>query len=426
MRALVVGAGWAGCAAAWRLAQSGATVDVIEAAPFIGGHSRSEELCGVTYEAEGPHVFHTDDAAVMEWLRALGMAATWRKYKIEPLTEIDLGDEQRIVSWPIQYGELQALPCWPQIRTDLDSLPAQPHGDDLETWCVSLMGRTLYRLFIEDYTRKQWGREPSDLSAAIAPRRIDLRRDGFRPLHRNRWQFFPIKGPTGVMDRALERATVSCGTHATALTLADEPHDGFIVTAALDDFLAGVLDVNPLPWRGITLRSTFHPDVGTGTATPGHVVKRPSARVPYTRTIETKHATRQQVVGSVVSYEYPGAPSRHYPVHTTDGQAERTNAALQTVAAEVLDRPVAFAGRLATYQYIDMDEAIRSGWRAAVELLDQCAVQWRHPPAPGQTRRERAARAADRAHTRPASPRPADDGAQPAAPIPQPTAATPR
>jgi diacylglycerol kinase family enzyme len=44
------------------------------------------------------------------------------------------------------------------------------------------MGRTLYGLFIEGYTRKQWGCEPSELSSAIAPKRVELRADGSRPV----------------------------------------------------------------------------------------------------------------------------------------------------------------------------------------------------------------------------------------------------
>lgn len=330
MKAIVVGAGWAGCAAAWKLTQAGADVEVVEAAQVIGGHSRMEEVCGVWYESEGPHVFHTDDAAVLGWLDRLEMRSTWREYRICPMSEIDLGDDgTRIVSWPIQLPELEALPCWPQIRGELSALPPEPYGEDLETWCISLMGHTLYRLFIEGYTRKQWARDPRELSATIAPRRIDLRRDGYRPLHRDRWQFFPTTGPTGVMDRALAQSVVTCGAHTTAGELAEVACDGYVITAALDEFLAGSVPVEPLPWRGIRLRNTFYPAVGAKTATPAHVVKRPSLKVPYTRTIESKHATQQAHAGTIVSYEYPGADARHYPVPTIDGAGAAANELLQ-------------------------------------------------------------------------------------------------
>jgi UDP-galactopyranose mutase len=374
VKAIVVGAGWSGCAAAWRLTQAGVEVEVLEAAAVIGGHSRMEELCGIAFEAEGPHVFHTDDQQVIDWLAKLGSGRTWREYRICPMSEIDLGGgDTRLMSWPIQVPELQTLPCWPQIRRELEALPREPYGENLEAWCISLMGETLYRLFIADYTRKQWAREPSELSASIAPRRIDLRRDGYRPLHRNAFQAFPVKGPTGVMDRALARSTVTCGAHVAAGALAGTDCDGYVITAALDEFLADTMHVSPLPWRGIRLRNTFYPSDGPGTITPAHVVKRPSPNVPYTRTIETKHATRQRAPGTIVSYEYPGAAARHYPVPTLDRAGAIANDELRDLVREVLNRPTAFAGRLATYRYIDMDEAIRSGWRAAEELLDLTA-----------------------------------------------------
>ena len=136
-----------------------------------------------------------------------------------------------------------------------------------------------------------------------------------------------------------------------------------IITAALDDFARCP---GELEWRGIEMVSNYNAtDEPGGVVTPAYVTNRPSMRVPYTRTVETKHATGQQITGTVVSEEMPGAPRRHYPVLTADGANERRNAELADKIAACFDIPVYFAGRLATYRYINQDEAIADAMAVA-------------------------------------------------------------
>jgi UDP-galactopyranose mutase len=118
--------------------------------------------------------------------------------------------------------------------------------------------------------------------------------------------------------------------------LPEQPADAVVVTAPLDDFLGRP---GELAWRGIRMVSRYVPtDTPDGTVTAAYVVNRPSERVPYTRTVETKHASGQQVGGTVVSEEHPGAPARHYPVPTVDGRYEERNAELQQEVRERLSR----------------------------------------------------------------------------------------
>ena len=153
-----------------------------------------EQLNGVLYEPNGAHIFHTSDEIVATYVQRFGLS---RPYEHRVLTEVYLredDDKPRLFSWPPQVDELKELADWPVIERELAGLPANPSGEDFETYVVSLMGRHLYELFIEGYTRKQWGREPSELSSRIAPRRVDLRDDGYTRLFRDRWEFFQPEG----------------------------------------------------------------------------------------------------------------------------------------------------------------------------------------------------------------------------------------
>jgi UDP-galactopyranose mutase len=370
---VVVGAGWSGAVVARTLHDQGIDVHVLEQADVVGGHARCEVLNGVVYEPNGAHIFHTSDPRIAAYVQRYGMT---RPYEHRVLTEVFLredDDEPRLLSWPPQVGELRELPDWPLIERELAELPAQPAGDDFETWVVALMGRHLYRLFIEGYTRKQWGCEPSELSSRFAPKRVDLRDDGHTRLFRDTWEFFPELGASSVIEAILAPVPVTCGVTVTADDVQEHlgRPDAVVVTAPLDDFVGRP---GTLAWRGIHMVSRYEATALEETRTAAYVVNRPSSRVPYTRTVETKHATGQLIGGTVVSEEHPGSPDRHYPVPTLDQRWERANDELQREVAERLDGlPTFLCGRLATYTYINQDQAIEQAFHCADRVVRHLA-----------------------------------------------------
>jgi UDP-galactopyranose mutase len=114
----------------------------------------------------------------------------------------------------------------------------------------------------------------------------------------------------------------------------------------------------------------FYPtETLTQTRTSAYAINEPRLDVPFTRTIESKHATGQRIRGTVVCEEYPGTEARHYPVHTQDSVHERENDRLKDFIREAAPRPISFCGRLANYRYINQDEALLEGLRVADALL---------------------------------------------------------
>lgn len=367
-RVAVVGAGWAGAVTAERLGTAGIDVEVFERAPNVGGHSRSETLNGVVYEPNGAHIFHTSNAEVAEYVQRFGLA---RPYEHCVKAQVHLGgdDGLTLLSWPPQVSELSGLPIWPSVEKELADLPAEPAGDDFETFVKSLMGPTLYNLFIRDYTAKQWGRPATELSSSFAPKRVELRDDGYRRLFRDRWEFFPPNGVNSVIEQVLARSSVTCGAELVLddLVAMQRDFDALVVTVPLDALLGRD---GELEWRGVHLRSRYVPvERPRETRTASYVVNWPDARYPFTRTIETKHATGQQIAGTVVSEEYPGSPARHYPIPTVDRRFEILNERYKQEVRDVLDQPVYFCGRLANYLYINQDQAIEQGFGCAAEVL---------------------------------------------------------
>jgi UDP-galactopyranose mutase len=356
----IVGAGLAGATVAYLLARAGVAVEVLEAESDWGGQLRTAEVGGVLYEPTGAHIFHTADVEV--WRLVTGLV-DMRAYRHRVRTEV-FGT---VLSWPPQLPELRKLSLWPEIERQLAARPERPCPDNLETWCIGLMGETLYREFIAGYTRKQWGREPAELASAWAPRRIELREDGDPYLFRDPYQGWPVGGYRRLIDTLLAGVPVTMGQRmlATDWEQLCQGARAVVLTCALDEFFDE--SIGPLAWRGVRLVNRYLP--GRDHELPCGVLNVPSAAVPYTRMIETKWMSGQTGPGTVVSYEYPGAPARHYPVEDAEGVNRDRQRAYERLVTQLPGPPRVLAGRLATYSYIDMDQAIRQGINAARRLL---------------------------------------------------------
>jgi UDP-galactopyranose mutase len=344
------------------LREAGWRVEVIEADSAWGGQLRTASANGILYEPTGAHIFHTADAAV--WRLVTGLV-TMRPYRHRVQTQAFGGS----LSWPPQVSELRQLPQWPVIERELAARPERPRPDNFETWCIGLLGETLYRELIEGYTHKQWGLDPAELAASWAPKRIELRTDDYRDLFRDPYQGWPVGGYTRLVDALLARVPVLLGEPVGVASWEDlcRRADAVVVTSALDDFFGE--SPGRLPWRGVSLRSHYLPDQEY--VLPCGVVNTPSLEQPHTRAIETKWMSGQTGPGTVVSYEYPGAAARHYPIEDVAGANRALQRQYEKELAALPGPPRVLVGRLATYTYLDMDQVIRQAINAVRQLTDR-------------------------------------------------------
>jgi UDP-galactopyranose mutase len=350
-----VGSGLSGSTAARTLADNGWFVEVNEAAYFVGGHVRTAEYQGLLYEQNAIHVNHTNSDQVINFIKRF---AEWIPYVHYAKTEIPPGT----ISWPPQIDELRKLKEWAQIEKELAGLPKTAQTQNFETYAVSIMGATLYEWLILPYTIKQWGTEPKNLSSEFAPKRIDLRSDGFLPMFRDKWQGWPRGGWTKLIENILnhERVKVRLGIALTESTISWEDYDCVVVTCALDDFLGE----RQLPWRGVRVEHEYIPN-HRGFFLPAGQVNHPGLDKSYTRRTETKHMSGQKaLLGTIVTYEYPGSKEKHYPVHDFKG-GNRAEASRLKKKLYSLHPNAVTAGRLANYVYINTDQAITQGLNAA-------------------------------------------------------------
>lgn len=359
--AVVVGAGITGAAAAWALGQNGYLVTVFERADVVGGHVRTEWIRGIPYEPHGAHIFHTFDEQI--W-RLVTKVADFVPYRHRVIINM----RNRHLSWPLQVAQVEQLEDHDAILQELASRPPVPDQTNFETYCISLLGPTLFRECVHGYTLKQWGRDPQELSASVAVGRVELRDDGYEDLFRDPHQGWPREGYAVLVESLLESAHVHLGSSVRLSDLPSIARAGtpVIVTSALDDFLD---EAEALSWRGVRLEPRLLPNVAL--AQSAMVVNEPNPDVPWTRTIETKWALPDlhQRHGTVVMHEYPGADAKHYPVLDAAGVNQARQRSFEQRLAAYRRNPIHPAGRLATYRYINMDTAIRSGLNSAARII---------------------------------------------------------
>ena len=75
---------------------------------------------------------------------------------------------------------------------------------NMEEWCLSTIGKTLYETFIEGYSTKQWNKHPRELPATIVKRlpvRFTFNDDYFHDLT---YQGIPVGGYTKMVENMLE------------------------------------------------------------------------------------------------------------------------------------------------------------------------------------------------------------------------------
>ena len=365
-RVLIVGAGLTGCTLAHRLAREGVESVLVERAPVPGGLIRSEHMNGVLYEPHGSHIFHTEDREVWELANSMTPFNDYRH-------RVDIVIEGRILNWPILLSDIDAQSRSEEIRAELrerEGVDAATRAEaaNFEEWCLELMGPILYERYIRPYTEKQWGRPARELSAQWAPRRVSVRWDNDPYLFPDPYQGWPA-GPNGYTDLIeglleSELITVRYGTEVTIGDLDGQMRaaaaDAVVLTCPLDVFCGG--SFGELEWRGIHVASVHIPHVEL--AQGAMVVNYPALEYPFIRIHETKHASRQRCEGTVLGFEFAGAPTRYYPVESESNRAlnDRYQAFLRE---EIGSARTFFAGRLANYLYIDMDDCMRQALDAA-------------------------------------------------------------
>ena len=348
---LIVGCGFAGSVLAERLAsEHGARILMIDKRNHVGGNAYDEkDEAGILIHRYGPHIFHTNSDEVFDYLSRF---TKWRPYEHRVLATV----RDHLVPIPINRTTLNEL-FDAGLKTDEEAAQflaarAEPVADirTSEDVVINAVGRELYELFFQGYTRKQWGLDPSELDKSVTAR-IPTRTNTDDRYFADKHQAMPADGYTEMFKRMLDNPliTIALGVdYQEVRQEIDAAHT--IYTGPIDEYFDwrfGKLPYRSLHFVHSTIDAEQFQAVGT--------VNYPSEDVPYTRISEYKHLTGQKNRRTSITLEYPSAEGDpYYPVPRPENQAlfKRYEALADAT------RGVTFVGRLATYRYYNMDQIV--------------------------------------------------------------------
>ena len=364
---IIIGSGIAGAAAARVLAEEqGKKVLVLEKKHHIGGNCYDgKDEYGILVHWYGPHIFHTGNEEVYEWLSRF---TDWYAFGHEVVARV--GDKLLPVPFNLNtlkmvYGEEKAAALEKKLvdtfgfgaRVPILKLREQQDED------LRAIADYVYENVFLRYTMKQWGQTPEEIDPAVTGRvpvviSYDNRYFG------DKYQGMPRDGFTPMFEKMLAHPNIEIRTNTNAkdalvisekegkvLLEGQEFHGTVIYTGPVDELFD--CRFGRLPYR--TLRFDFEhydkPDY------QGHSVVNYTVSEDYTRITEFKYLTGQKADSTTIVKEYPfaytGAEGEipYYAIMNEENNALYRKYA--DLAAQIPDFHL--LGRLAEYKYYNID-----------------------------------------------------------------------
>ena len=368
MKFAIAGAGFSGAVLGRRLAEAGHHVDIVDERSHVAGncHTERDADTGVLIHRYGPHIFHTDNERVWAYITRHGDMIDFQH-------TVKTTVEGRVYTLPVNLltiNQLYGLSLSPSEAVDFIENErieiAEPAN--FEEQALSMVGPRVYAAFLRGYTRKQWGREPSELPASIL-KRLPLRFNYEDSYFNHPHQAIPRHGYTEIVASILDHPLieVSLGQHFAPGDA--DGYDHVIWTGPLDAWFG--YDEGHLAYRTLD----FEEIRAAGDFQGCSVMNYGDEDVPFTRISEHKHFAPWETHEKTIAFrEFSRAAGEgdipYYPIRLADDQALLDRYLARGRAQE----GVSFVGRLATYRYLDMDGIIGEALSAADKLLERVAA----------------------------------------------------
>lgn len=369
---IVVGCGFCGSIIA-RLAaeERGKRVLVLERRGHIAGNMYDEtDENGFLIQKYGPHIFHTDEEWIYEFISRF---SNWYPYRTRSNVELDgksiptpFGFKAIKMLYPANKAEqliIKLKRLYPDCKSvSVLDLMDSPDAD------IAAFADMLYQKDYRLYAAKQWNLDPMELDRSVVERMPVLlsERDYYFDV---KYELLPERGYTEFFKRMLAHENIHVMLNTDACCFLKFNFRGgictgkgetltipLVFTGALEDIFRGQ---DPLPYRSLCFD---YKTMEMESYQPSAIQAYPQAH-KYLRSTEYTKMMRQPPKGkTVVAFEYPIPYDKnatkgnepYYPVLTQEN-IERNRAYIQQLARIPNIVP---CGRLADYKYYNMDQAV--------------------------------------------------------------------
>jgi UDP-galactopyranose mutase len=248
--------------------------------------------------------------------------------------------------FPINREVINEMPERIQILRELDERPTEPDYSNFENYMISVLGKKLYELYIYNYTRKMWGKEPKELNARWVINRIGLKNDNSEVFD-GEWQGLPKEGYTKLFEKMVEDIPIEYNCKNF-----DNNHDIVLFSGRLDELFQykfGTLEYRSMEFETVLNEIWENEDYGT--------INMPQDPV-FIRKANFNVLYQQDSQYSIIQYQkaVPTDDSNRpmYPINTR----ENSDLALKYIKEACMSNKIIPVGRLGLYKYLDMDKAI--------------------------------------------------------------------
>lgn len=380
---IVVGAGFAGCVVAERIAsQLNKKVLVIEKRAHIGGNCYDyRDEYGILIHKYGPHIFHTSYDDVFNYLSNF---TNWIPYQHRVLGYID----GKKVPIPFNFESIQKL--FPEdYSANLQAKLIKYFGYDIRVPIlemksiddkdVQFLADYIYKKVFLNYTIKQWGVKPEDIDPQVTGRvPVVIGRDD--RYFDDKYQYLPENGYTFIFENMLSndnikillntdfKELVNVDIENKKISFMGNEFKGMLIfTGMIDelfDYKFGVLPYRSLEFRLKTVETEFFQEVAT--------VNYPND-YDFTRITEYKHFYKPFYADNVlkktkVMYEFPvkydTGKIPYYPVLSS--KAKEIYSKYRELSLSF--KNLKLVGRLAEFRYYDMDDIVKRSLEVFEEL----------------------------------------------------------
>jgi UDP-galactopyranose mutase len=319
MKANIIGCGLSGITSAILLKDKGYDVTIFETRSHIGGNCYDSNLCGTLLHNYGPHIFHTNDDEVFDFLSRY---TEWIEFKNKPKGNTKLG----LISLPYSKKTIKEI------------------GRELSQ-------DEIVDVIFKDYSEKQWGVSFENIPKSIT-NRIPKTKNCEDPTwyEGEKYQCLPKDGYTKMMDNMLKgfKVILNCDEK----TWKEYNSDITIYTGKIDEYFDYCF--GKLPYRSLNF---LHEITSNKLEFP--IINQNNKKTEYTRIYDHSYFSENHKGLTVITKEYPKNFEEQdvpfYPIPFGSGLK------IYSKYKKLADREknVIFIGRLATYTYLDMWMAIK-------------------------------------------------------------------
>lgn len=364
MNFLIVGAGFTGAVIGRKLAEVGHKITIIDQRPHIAGncYTKRDEESQVMEHVYGPHIFHTSDEHVWEYVNIHGEFLPY-------INRVKTTYQGQVYSLPInlhtinQFYQKSFNPKQAKdwIQNIADQSIDEPQN--FEQQALKFVGKDFYEAFFKGYTKKQWGCDPAELPASIL-KRLPVRFNYDDNYFSHKYQGIPKEGYTTIVESILNHENIHVQLNTKFDKALIRRFDHIIWTGQLDqwfDYAEGRLGYRTLDFEKHTANGDFQ-----GTA----VMNYGDENIPYTRISEHKHFTPWERHEKTIYFkEFSRACTKndipYYPIRLVNDKVLLD----KYIALAEKETKVTFAGRLGTYRYMDMDVTIKEALNLSDSIL---------------------------------------------------------